>query len=318
MSFINHSSKDGIIGLLVGDAVGVPYEFLDRQMIARQPAVDMIGYGTHQQPAGTWSDDGALTVALLVSLVHHPQLDTIDLGRRFIQWYRQGLWGAHYEVFDIGIATRKAIALIEKDPNHPEQAGGSDEYSNGNGSLMRILPLIYKLVHQDANTRLDWITRVSSLTHRHPVSILAGIIYVEIGIQLLQASPSMTIKDCYQNACQIINSQYADYPEIERYRRLLDGSIDQFPIDAISSSGYVVHTLEASIWVLLHTSNYRDAILQAVNLGEDTDTTAAVAGGLAGIYYGYDQIPGEWINQLARLEEMLEYCERLDQQGESL
>lgn len=316
MTFINHSSKDGIIGLLVGDAVGVPYEFLDRETIARHPAVDMIGYGTHQQPAGTWSDDGALTVALLVSLIHHPELDTIDLGRRFIQWYRQGIWAARGEVFDIGIATRKAIAHIEQDPTRPEQAGGNDEYSNGNGSLMRILPLIYKLVNKDAATRLDWITRVSSLTHRHPVSILGGLIYVEIGIQLLQSPPSTTLKQCYQQACQHINVQYADYPEIERYQRLLSGEIDQFPIEEISSSGYVVHTLEASIWVLLHTSNYREAILQAVNLGEDTDTTAAVAGGLAGIYYGYEQIPKEWIHPLARLEEMVEYCEQFDQQGE--
>ncbi|MDQ1233894.1 ADP-ribosyl-[dinitrogen reductase] hydrolase [Paenibacillus sp. SORGH_AS306] len=316
MTFINHSSKDGIIGLLVGDAVGVPYEFLDRETIARHPAVDMIGYGTHQQPAGTWSDDGALTVALLVSLIHHPELDTIDLGRRFIQWYRQGIWAARGEVFDIGIATRKAIAHIEQDPTRPEQAGGNDEYSNGNGSLMRILPLIYKLVNKDAATRLDWITRVSSLTHRHPVSILGGLIYVEIGIQLLQSPPSTTLKQCYQQACQHINVQYADYPEIERYQRLLSGEIDQFPIEEISSSGYVVHTLEASIWVLLHTSNYREAILQAVNLGEDTDTTAAVAGGLAGIYYGYEQIPKEWLHPLARLEEMVEYCEQFDQQGE--
>lgn len=316
MSFINHSSKDGIIGLLVGDAVGVPYEFLDRETIARHPAVDMIGYGTHQQPAGTWSDDGALTVALLVSLIHHPELDTIDLGRRFIQWYRQGIWAARGEVFDIGIATRKAIAHIEQDPTRPEQAGGNDEYSNGNGSLMRILPLIYKLVNKDAATRLDWITRVSSLTHRHPVSILGGLIYVEIGIQLLQSPPSTTLKQCYRQACQHINVQYADYPEIERYQRLLGGEIDQFSIEEISSSGYVVHTLEASIWVLLNTSNYREAILQAVNLGEDTDTTAAVAGGLAGIYYGYEQIPKEWLHPLARLEEMVEYCEQFDQQGE--
>ncbi|MFD1990690.1 ADP-ribosylglycohydrolase family protein [Paenibacillus nicotianae] len=316
MSFINHSSKDGIIGLLVGDAVGVPYEFLNRETIARHPAVDMIGYGTHQQPAGTWSDDGALTVALLVSLIHYPQLNTTDLGNRFIQWYRQGIWAARGEVFDIGIATRKAIALIEQDPTRSEQAGGDDEYSNGNGSLMRILPLIYKLVNQDAATRLDWITRVSSLTHRHPVSILGGLIYVEIGIQLLQSAPSTTFKECYQQACQYINTQYADYPEIERYQRLLSGEIDQFPIDEISSSGYVVHTLEASIWVLLHTSNYREAILQAVNLGEDTDTTAAVAGGLAGIYYGYEQIPEQWLQPLARLEEMIEYCQQFDQQGE--
>lgn len=301
--------RDGIIGLFVGDAVGVPYEFQNRQEIARHPATDMIGYGTHNQPPGTWSDDSTMTYCLLYSLMLHPQLDTDDLSRRFIQWYRQGLWTAHDELFDIGIATRQAIAIMENGTVPVEEAGGTDEYSNGNGSLMRILPLVYRLDGLDITTRYEWVRRVSSLTHRHPVSLLAGVIYIELGLELLHAN-GRSIADCYDAACHTIKTHYAQHAEYARFERIVNGALKHVDAAEISSSGYVLHTLEASIWTLLHTDNYRDAVLTAVNLGLDTDTTGAVTGGLAGIYYGYEQIPAHWREQLVRREEVEEVCER--------
>ncbi|WP_411346360.1 ADP-ribosylglycohydrolase family protein [Paenibacillus sp. WLX1005] len=305
----NERVRDGIIGLFVGDAVGVPYEFQNRQEIAAHPATDMIGYGTHNQPPGTWSDDSTMTYCLLYSLIMHPQLNTDDLGRRFIQWYRQGLWTAHDELFDIGIATRQAIAIIESGTVPVEEAGGTDEYSNGNGSLMRILPLVYRLDGLDIATRYEWVRRVSSLTHRHPVSLLAGVIYIELGLELLHAS-GRSIADCYAAACQTIQMNYAQHAEYARFERVVNGSLTHASIEEISSSGYVLHTMEASIWTLLHTDHYEDAVLKAVNLGLDTDTTGAVTGGLAGIYYGYEQIPAHWRKQLVRREEIEEVCER--------
>jgi len=312
------SVKGGIIGLFTADAVGVPYEFMSRKEIAARPAVDMIGYGTHHQPPGTWSDDSTMTLCLLYSLVMHPQLDTDDLGRRFIQWYRQGLWTAHDELFDIGIATRQAITRMESGVVPYEEAGGEDEYSNGNGSLMRILPLVYRLANMSRAKRYEWIRRVSSLTHRHPVSILAGVIYVEFGVQILSAAPGQSLRDSYLAMCEIIRTHYSDHAEYSRFTRIVQGDLDQLQIDEIASSGYVLHTLEASIWTLLHTDQYRTAVLNAVNLGEDTDTTAAVTGGLAGLYYGYEAIPEEWRRQLARLEDVEAICERFDQMIQSL
>ncbi|ANF96778.1 ADP-ribosylglycohydrolase family protein [Paenibacillus bovis] len=312
------SVKGGIIGLFIADAVGVPYEFMSRKEIAAHPAVDMIGYGTHNQPPGTWSDDSTMTLCLLYSLVMHPQLDTDDLGRRFIQWYRQGLWTAHDELFDIGIATRQAITRMESGDTPYEQCGGKDEYSNGNGSLMRILPLIYRLANTSRTERYEWVRRVSSLTHRHPVSILAGVIYVELGMQILSASSGQSLRDSYLAMCEIIRTHYSDHAEYSRFARIVQGGLDQLSRDDIASSGYVVHTLEASIWTLLHTDSYREAVLMAVNLGEDTDTTAAVTGGLAGMYYDYESIPAEWCSQLARLEDIEAICERFDRMIESL
>ncbi len=300
--------RDGMIGLFVGDAVGVPYEFMSRSEIARRPATDMIGYGTHRQPPGTWSDDSTMTMCLLYSLKLHPMLDTDDLGRRFIQWYRQGLWTAHDELFDIGIATRQAIQRIEEADIPAEEAGGTDEYSNGNGSLMRILPLAYRLVDEDRATRYEWIRRVSSLTHRHPVSILAGVLYIEFAIGLLKYGQQRTLTEHYAALCQTICEHYSEHAEIERFKRIWNGSLVTLSQEEIASSGYVLHTLEASLWTLLHTNNYREAVLQAVNLGEDTDTTGAVTGGLAGIYYGYEAIPPTWLDQLTRRAEVEELC----------
>ncbi len=302
--------RDGIIGLFVGDAVGVPYEFMSRSEIAHHPATDMIGYGTHRQPPGTWSDDSTMTMCLLSSLSIHPMMDTDDLGRRFIQWYRQGLWTAHDELFDIGIATRQAIQRIEEAQLPAEEAGGVDEYSNGNGSLMRILPLAYRLVHEDRATRYAWIRRVSSLTHRHPVSILAGVIYIEFAIGLLTYGQQRTLAEHYDALCQTIREYYLEHAEIDRFERIWNGSLVRLTQEQIASSGYVLHTLEASLWTLLHTNSYRDAVLQAVNLGEDTDTTGAVTGGLAGIYYGYNAIPQAWLDQLARREDVEELCQQ--------
>ncbi|WP_458118863.1 ADP-ribosylglycohydrolase family protein [Paenibacillus sp. Z6-24] len=306
------SVKGGIIGLFTADALGVPYEFMSRKEIAARPATDMIGYGTHNQPPGTWSDDSTMTLCLLYSLVMHPQLDTDDLGRRFIQWYRQGLWTAHDELFDIGIATRQALTRMESGAVSYEQAGGEDEYSNGNGSLMRILPLVYRLSDTTIAERYEWVRRVSSLTHRHPVSILAGVIYVELGVELLHSPPARSLRDSYLAVCETIRRHYSDHAEYDRFTRILQGNLDQLPVDDIASGGYVLHTLEASIWTLLNTDSYREAVLTAVNLGEDTDTTAAVTGGLAGLYYGYDAIPAEWRSQLVRLNDIEEICKRFD------
>ncbi|WP_322905816.1 ADP-ribosylglycohydrolase family protein [Paenibacillus sp. SGZ-1009] len=302
--------RDGIIGLFVGDAVGVPYEFMSRSEIARQPATDMIGYGTHRQPPGTWSDDSTMTMCLLYSLHMYPLLNTDDLGRRFIQWYRQAMWTAHDELFDIGIATRQAIERLEQPATVAEEAGGTDEYSNGNGSLMRILPLAYRLVEADMATRYQWIRRVSSLTHRHPVSILAGVIYIEFAIGLLKYGRTRTLAQHYTALCETIRQQYSEHVEMERFQRIWNGSLITLPQQSIQSSGYVLHTLEASLWTLLHTNSYREAVLQAVNLGEDTDTTGAVTGGLAGMYYGYETIPQTWRDRLVRREYVEELCQQ--------
>ncbi|KEO81576.1 crystallin [Tumebacillus flagellatus] len=309
-----HSKKDqvigGVLGLAVADAVGVPAEFSSRERLKANPVQTMEGYGTHNQPPGTWSDDSSMTFCLLESLCKGYDLD--DLADRFVRWYRDAYWTPHGVVFDIGIATSKAISkLMQGVP--AVQAGGTSESDNGNGSLMRILPLAYFLESvEDEQKRLEIIHQVSAVTHGHLRSQIGCAIYVEMALQLLKGlPPHLAYVNMQENVLKYYSNggqEVAD--ELENYDRVLKGKIFRAPQSTIRSSGYVVHTLEAALWCFLQNLTYKGTVLDAVNLGEDTDTVAAVAGGLAGIYYGLQSIPAEWVEGLARKTDILLLCER--------
>ena len=297
----------GILGLTVADALGVPVEFKSRESLRNNPVTDMIGYGTYNQPPGTWSDDTSLTLCLLHSLTKK-EIDYTDMLQRFLSWIDEGKYTPHGEVFDVGIATRKALQRF-RNGTEPLHCGGTSEQDNGNGSLMRILPLVFYLHAKDEKS-FDIIHNVSSLTHAHKRSQIACGIYLTIAESLFDASDLKTAidtglekaKEYYEN-----KKEYAD--DLKHYKRLFDIDFAKLPEKAIKSSGYVVDTLEAALWCLLNTDNYKDCVLKAVNLGEDTDTVAAVAGGLAGMLYGVDAIPKEWLSRLARGDYIEKLCE---------
>lgn len=298
-----------LFGVAVGDALGVPVEFKSRQAISKNPVTDMIGYGTHNLPAGTWSDDSSLTFCLAEALTQEFNLNNI--GQNFVRWYQENYWTPHGNVFDIGIATRDAISRLE-DGEKPELAGGFEDSDNGNGSLMRILPLVFYLLDKPIKERFDITKKVSSITHGHFRSVIACFYYLEFALQILAGKDKFEI---YQNLQTEISNHLTSLTinpaEIAIFDRLLKGKLAKLDEDEIQSSGYVLHTLEASIWCLLTTDNYKEAVLKAVNLGSDTDTTGAVTGGLAGLLYGLDNIPKRWITQLARKEDIENLAERL-------
>ncbi|RUT35656.1 ADP-ribosylglycohydrolase family protein [Paenibacillus zeisoli] len=301
--------KSGILGLCIGDALGVPVEFLGRDLLKRTPLTDMIGYGSHQQPAGTWSDDASLTLCLVESLAECGSLNLNDLAAKCVDWLRGTRWTPHGEVFDIGIATRQALERIAQESVQPERAGGEDEFSNGNGSLMRILPLAYYLNANEQEDFISAVTGVSSITHRHPISILACVFYVKYASYLIRGK---NLQESYLESVEYMKETFPANPYLARYERLLSGQIAQLEETEIQSSGYVIHTLEASVWSLLTTNSYQEAVLRAVNLGEDTDTTGAVTGGLAGIYYGLEGLPQQWVQMLARADDIDSLCERFE------
>jgi ADP-ribosyl-[dinitrogen reductase] hydrolase len=304
--------KNILFGVAIGDALGVPVEFNSRQSLKNYPIVDMIGFGSHNQPAGTWSDDSSLTFCLAESLCNGFNLN--DLGNKFVQWYRDNYWTAHDEVFDIGNATQVAIVKLKQGVS-PITAGGRDETSNGNGSLMRILPLAPFITDMPIEKRFEMVSQVSSLTHAHTRSILSCFFYIEFAIQLLKKLDKM---EAFAKAQEIVNqfltqNTICSEKEMQLLHRILKNTGSEwqtFKEDEIGSSGYVIHSLEASIWCLLSTEDYKSAVCKAVNLGEDTDTTGAITGGLAGIYYGFDQIPVDWINKLAKKDDIMNLAER--------
>ena len=292
-----------LIGTAVGDALGVPVEFQPRSYLKANPVIDMREYGTHEQPKGTWSDDTSLMLCLAESM--REGLDTNNLSQKFIAWKNDNLWTPHGWVFDIGIGTRIAIERLENGMT-PELAGGFDEMDNGNGSLMRILPLVLHIKDLNIDERYEWTKKISSITHAHVRSVMACFYYLEFAKKIIEG------KDKFQayNELQSELTQYFEQRkinpiEINKFHRLLIEDISKVEEDNIKSSGYVIDTLEAAIWCVLTTNNYKDAVLKAVNLGHDTDTTGAVTGGLAALIYGMDNIPKEWINTLARKDDII-------------
>lgn len=303
--------KDALLGVAVGDAVGVPFEFKSRNQLKENPAVDMVGHGSHNQPAGTWSDDSSLTFCLAEMLCRKYSLN--ELSNRFINWKNFAYWTAHDEVFDMGIATSAAIHKLAMGID-PVLAGGGGEGDNGNGSLMRILPILFFVREMDISKRFLKIKEVSSLTHRHIRSVICCFIYIEYALELLRGKDKAT---AYKNVCTGVNqflfeTDTCSNDELEIFKRILSGSIGDLKEDEIKSSGYVIHTLEAALWCILNTDCYKDTVLKAVNLGSDTDTTAAVAGGLAGLIYGWESIPQGWLSKLAKRQEIEDLSERLE------
>lgn len=263
-----------VFGAAVGDALGVPYEFLKRDTFK---CTGMSEGGVHEKPAGTFSDDTSLLLATCASLKERGEVDVEDMRRRFCDWLYKGAYTSDGSAFDVGNATATAL----------ERGCGCDgERSNGNGSLMRIAPLVF--VHASD----DEVRAVSAITHAHWISTEACVMFVRILDDLMGG-------ECLEDATA------RNMPSNERFAFLRD--LANTPRDAVKSSGFVLDTLGAALWCALHTSNFSDCVLAAVNLGDDSDTTGCVAGALAGAMYGYESIPTEWIGAL-RGKEVIEEC----------
>lgn len=300
-----------LFGLTVGDALGVPVEFNDRDTLKRNPVVDMREFGSHGQPKGTWSDDSSLAFCLAESLLKGYNLE--DIANKFLQWYNAEIWTPHGRVFDIGIATRQAIYQISKG-TEPVLCGGFEENDNGNGSLMRIIPLAFHLQNEtNLNVIFHKTKEVSSITHAHFRSVFSCFIYIVYTLEILDGKNK---NQAYENMQAKVNGFVSkndfNKKEIQLFDRILNNSIAKYSIDEIYSTGYVLYSLEASFWCILNSDSYEETVLKAVNLGEDTDTTGAIAGGLAGLIYGFEAIPDDWKNILARKNDILELCDKLE------
>lgn len=303
---------NGIMGLAVADALGVPVEFESREYLKGNPVTSMQEDGTFNQPIGTWSDDTSMTLCLVDSLAR--ELDYEDIMQSFTDWLMNGKYTPLGRAFGVGLGTKQAV-LRFKEGVSPLDCGGTSEQDNGNGSLMRTLPVLFYLRSTYGNDFIndyktyEVIHNISSLTHGHKRSHIACGIYISIGDALLKGeSIEGAVKLGIPHSFKYYKSQEQFAAELSNYDRLMDEDFAELSIDEIRSSGYVVDTLEAAIWCLLTTNNYKDCVLKAVNLGIDTDTVAAVAGGLAGIHYSYESIPREWLDALVEKKYIEDLC----------
>lgn len=297
--------RAALLGAAVGDALGVPVEFAGREERKKDPVTGMREFGTHRQPAGTWSDDTSMILATMAGLLEAGHWSPDAVMAEFSVWKKEAKHTAQGSVFDIGYATRDAIVRFVAGTN-PLQCGGTSDWSNGNGSLMRILPVA--LAYANAPTLVDKASELSSLTHAHERSRLCCAFYCLVASELLHGEP---LAAAVSFAWTVLAERWQFSPS-ER------GYFDRWEPDAlfakseeeIGSSGHVVDTLEAALWVNAQHGTYREAVLHAVNLGDDTDTTGCVAGGLAGLIHGEASIPLEWREVLAKREELCGIAER--------
>ena len=325
MNKYNEMIKGGIYGVCVGDAIGVPVEFKSREELRINPVTEMTGGGTHKQPRGTWSDDSSMTLALALSIAETKGIHTHDVMARFLAWYEKGSYSPWKECFDIGHTTVQSLLRYAAGTT-PALCGGNKVNCNGNGSLMRILPLAYALYPVYGadltmyGSAMEWIHKISGLTHRHKLAQSACGIYNNIAARLLDG---MDVEQAVREGIAKSLDWYRVHESFdkvdEKWKRIED--IEYFrtlPEEEIRSGGYVVETLEAALWCLLNTKDYAGCVLKAVNLGDDTDTTGAVAGGLAGLVYGLEGIPKEWIDDLAGKSMIEASCEGLAEYMNSL
>ncbi|MFA4647105.1 ADP-ribosylglycohydrolase family protein [Pyrococcus kukulkanii] len=287
----------GLWGIVVGDAFGLSFQFVSkskmREMFKSPWDIKMM--------SGLWSDDSSLTLATAHALTEGYDVERI--AKNFVEWYYNGKFTPRGYAFDEGYTTSRAIERIAKGVE-PLKAGGRGEWDNGNGSLMRILPAVYYAYFKldSLEERLNLIHEVSMITHAHPRALMGCGIYALTVWEILEGLDKF---EAYERAIETAKEFYSKEPfkeELKRYRRVLEGRIHEYHREEIRGSGYVVHTLEASLWAFLRSESYEEGVREVVFLGEDADTTGAVTGGLAGTYYGIKGIPREWLIKVENKE----------------
>jgi ADP-ribosyl-[dinitrogen reductase] hydrolase len=278
---ISDRAVGALLGLAVGDALGTTLEFRRRDTYPL--LTDMIGGGPFNLKPGEWTDDTAMALALADSLIARGELDEHDLMRRFLSWYEQGTYSCTGTCFDIGITTRQALMRFKAsgDPI----AGSSDPNTAGNGSLMRLAPVAIRF-HRDRAKLRDAAARQSKTTHAAGEAVDACIVYAEMLADAIEGQPVSAVLQGRQGNWAGAVAKIA--------ARSWRGKLRH----QIRASGYVAHSLEASLWSVARSGTFAEAVLLAANLGEDADTTAAIAGQLAGALHGASTIPSGWLSKL--------------------
>lgn len=280
--------RGALYGLLVGDALGVPYEFSAPGDIPAPALIEMtppLGFGRAHRgtPEGTWSDDGALSLVLLESLLEHPHLDLAHFARGMLNWFENGHMTPDGRVFDIGWQTRRGL-LNFADGVLPDEAGPCDESNNGNGALMRTLPCALVL-YRDGGMLIARARRQGLPTHGHIRSQLTCALYALVAQEILKGASAA---EALHRAVAALEETTTDYERCE-LTVVLDGQLEPS-----KGSGYVVDCFWSAMRCVQSTDSYEACVRAAIALGRDTDTTACVAGGLAGALYGEAGIPERW------------------------
>lgn len=287
-------ARGALLGLPCGDAVGTTLEFKPRDSYPM--LVDMVGGGPFRLQPGQWTDDTAMALALAESLAEQNGLDEQDLLARFHRWWKSGAYSCTGSCFDIGITTREALSRWER--TKADVCGSTDPMSAGNGSLMRLAPVAIRWFDDRASLR-DAAARQTRTTHAAAEAVDACVVYAEMLADAIAGASREEVLEAREVQAS---------PEIAR---LAAGSWRGLKRSAVKGSGYVVRSMEAALWSVGRSGSFEEAVLTAANLGDDADTTAAIAGQLAGALYGEGGIPARWLDKLAWAGRLREAADRL-------
>lgn len=297
--------ESSLYGFIVGDALGVPVEFMSREKLKENKVTDMIENKSRNTTKGYWSDDTAMTLCTIKSLIDMEEIGLAfheDMMKNYVKWLEEGYMAVNKKCFGIGQTIFKALSKYRASKTFMEYCTKNieSEKNGGNGAIMRILPLILYLYNYDINKdeKYDIIEFNVGLTHQYEINKKACIFYTMFIFNLLDT------KDLFKSYDLSIEQYTNRYKEANSSKliRIISKKIINLPEENIKSTGYVIDTLEASLWCLFNSNNYEETVLKAVNLGGDSDTIAAITGSIAGIYYGKESIPNIWLDSLCEKE----------------
>lgn len=298
--------NNGILGFIIGDALGVPLEFKKRDLFKNNKVIDMIS-SDRVGAKGVWSDDSSMVIATMKSIIDNKgKINYESIMDNFILWVSNKDFIAIDKAFGIGRATFFALGNYHNKRYEKITECGMKGFNyNGNGSLMRILPIVYYCYYKKLNDDeiYNLVKDISSLTHSHEISILGCFIYVLLVIELLSGKEK---ENAYSNVRKYNYRKYFSLENIKYYDQLLNNDISKLDVDSISSMGFVVDTLEAVIWCFINNNSYDKCVIEAINLGNDSDTIGALVGGLSGIYYG--NLPSKWLDSIVKKDYLLQLC----------
>lgn len=293
--------KEAIYGFIIGDVIGFPVEFISRDVLKTSPVIDIQVRKDMNVPKGVFSDDTSMILATMDSILTNNTINLNDIMNKFCEWCYNGKYTATNKVLDIGITTKQSLAKYYHLKLDPVECGASGFNDNGNGSLMRMLPIVIYSKHKnvDFETLYNCVKSVSSLTHSHDISILGCLLYCNYMLNLMNGYNKY-------DAYKMINLK--DYTRLFKretlsyYEKIFNHDLHLLNEEEINSTGYIVDTLLCSIWCILKNDNFKETLLNAVNLGNDTDTIGAITGSMAGVIYGYNSIPSIWIADICGID----------------
>ena len=309
-------TRSALIGQAVGDALGVPVEFLSRAQVRNIGLTEMVGCDVPHTfisswgdyiPAGAWSDDTSMAIATMASITDRKYLAYNDIMNRFIEWWYTGKYCSLNFPFGLGGTVNMALANYLS--NIPAIHCGPNGFKdNGNGALMRILPFALYCIFKDYTlpATIKTIYTASSLTHGHVISKFGCLVFTVFLKELLTAA---SIEDAWENTRQRSYTNCITPDSFDAYRRLFAPDFVANAESIIGETGYVVDTLMTAVYSMLTGHDYESTVLTAINMGYDTDTNAAVTGALAGAYYGIDSIPDRWKDKLLKRHKLETYAD---------